>query len=163
MTKFLKTMTAVGALMFAASAAHAQIATQFTQTGSMLNASTFIQGQSNGATSCNTVSQTATQDTITITPPAGLYVYITGVFMENSFDATGVTQTETVSTTNLTGAPFWNVGSALSTVGPNMVLANTFATPVKSTAAGTAVTFVPSATQSAHNYLCMRVSGFYAQ
>ena len=151
---------AVAALALSANVASAQIA--ITQTAQRADAATFFQSQSNGATSCNTVSETAAQDTITITPPAGQYVYITELYVENTTDATGVTQTETVSTTNIAGGPIFNVGSALTTtqgVAPPQVIV--FNPPLKSAAAGVAVTFVPSATQSAHNYLCMDAAGYY--
>lgn len=144
------------------SAAYAQTPVAVQQSTQRIDAATFLQGQANGATSCNTVSQTAANDTVTITPPGGQFVYITEVYIENTTDATGVTQTETISSTNLTGAPFWNVGSALTTVqGIPAPQVETFPAGLKSAAAGVAVTFVPSATQSAHNYLCMHVAGYF--
>lgn len=163
--KFFKLLAAAAILVVSALTANAQTATQVTTTASRLDGSS-IWGQANGATSCNTVSQTTANDTITITPPAGMSVYVTGFYFENTFDATGVTQTGTISTTGLNSgggvAPFWNFGSALSTTAAaGEVVANVFSPPLKGTA-GTAVTFVPSATQSAHNYLCMRATGFFA-
>ncbi len=156
-----KLLLALALLATTASGAFSQALVN--QNASRGDVATFLQGQSNGATSCNTVSETAAQDTVTITPPAGQFVYITEIYIENTTDATGVTQTETISATNLTGAPFWNVGGALSTTSqapaPQIEV---FPTGLKSTVAGTAVTFVPSATQSAHNYLCMHVAGYFA-
>lgn len=150
------------ASLFLASGAYAQTTVQ--QSFPMLNSATGLYGQANGATSCNTISQTAAQDTITITPPAGQYVYIWEIMIDNQTDATGVTQTGTISTTNLTGAPFWSFGSALSTTqGIAPALVETFPTGLKSAAPGVAVTFVPSATQSAHNYLCAHVAASFGQ
>jgi hypothetical protein len=143
---------------------HAQQSTGVTQSPTKLDAATFLYGQSNGATSCNTVSQTAAQDTVTIpAAPGGQYIYITGVYIQISTDATGVTETGTISTTNITGAPFWSFNTALSTTSQGVVLSDTFPTGLKAAQPGTAVTFVPSATQNSHKYLCMRVAGFYAQ
>lgn len=165
MKPVFKSLALAAVLGISATAVYAQVATQVTPTATRLDGAGIF-GQANGATSCNTVSQTAAQDTITITPPAGQYFYMTGFYGELTFNATGVTQTLTVSTTGLNSgggvAPFWNFGSALSTVGPGMAVSNPFTIPVKSAATGTAVTFVPSATQSANNYLCMRVTGYFA-
>ena len=149
-------------------AVHAQVppGTVQVQTTATPAQTGLIWGQGNGATSCNTVSETAAQDTITITPPAGMSAYITGLYIENSSDATGVTQVPTISTTGLsfTGglAPFFSVASALSTTGmTGGVQAYVFNPPLKG-AGSTSVTFVPSATQSAHNYLCMQAVGYFA-
>lgn len=149
----------LAALLFG-SGAYAQTAVQ--QSLPKLDAATGIYGQANGATSCNTVSQTAANDTITITPPANQYVYLTMLSIQNTTDATGVTQTGTISSTNLTGAPFWSFATALTTVqGVAPALVEVYPTGLRSTTPGTAVTLVPSATQSAHNYLCMRAAAFF--
>lgn len=126
-----------------------------------------LYGQANGATSCNTVSETATQDTITITPGPSQYVYVTMLNIHLTTDATGVTQTETISTTGLNSsgglAPFFDVNTALTTVqGAAPAQTIYFNPPLKSATPGSAVTFVPSATQSAHNYLCMQAAAYLA-
>lgn len=148
------------ASLFLASGAYAQTTVQ--QALPMLNAATGLYGQANGATSCNAVSQTAAQDTVTVTPPAGQFVYVTMVAIQNYTDATGATQVGTISSTNLTGAPFWSQATTLNTTaGMQPMLVETYPTALKSTVPGTAVTFVPSATQSAHNIMCMRVAAFF--
>jgi hypothetical protein len=156
----MRLIALLAALLLGCSGAFAQTSVQ--QALPKLDVATFIQGQANGATSCNTVSQTAVQDTITITPPAGQYVYITEIYFQVQMDATGITQTGTISATNLTGNPFWTFASTLTTTsGVSPPTVETFPTGLKSTVAGTPVTLVPSATQSAHNYLCAHASGFF--
>lgn len=155
-----KLLLALALLATTASGAFAQALTS--QTASHADAATFLQAASNGATSCNTVSETVAQDTITITPPAGQYVYITGYFGAKTTDATGVTETLTVSTTNVTGSPIYDYNTSLSTSVQRPAIVENYNPPLKSTVAGTAVTFVPSATQSAHSYLCHRVAGYFA-
>jgi hypothetical protein len=148
------------ALTLVASGAFAQALVRQDQSRS--DAASFLQGMANGATSCNTASQTATQDTITITPPAGLFVYITGVYFDIiPVDATGVTQLGYVSSTNLTGSPIWSQGTVAASLAGRSI-SETYPTALKSTVAGTAVTFVPSATQNAKVILCGRVAGYFA-
>jgi hypothetical protein len=154
-----KTFLFASAVALAPFAAFAQSAVQ--QTTQDLRASTGLYGQSNGASSCNSVSQTAAQDTVTITPPGSQYVYVDAILITKSTDATGVTEFQTLSTTNLTGAPFFDTSSTLTTTGQRVVTALTFPNSLKATAPGTAVTFVPSATQSAHGWLCIVVAAHF--
>lgn len=148
------------ASLLLASGAHAQTSVQ--QALPMLTAATGLYGQANGSTSCNAVSQTAAQDSVTITPPAAQFVYVTMISIQNYTDATGATQVGTISSTNLTGSPFWSQATTLSTTaGIQSSTVEMYPTALKSAVPGTAVTFVPSATQSAHNILCMRVAAFF--
>lgn len=154
----------LAALLFTAGLAHAQIAVQ--QNATRADASTWVQGQANGATSCNTVSQTVANDTITITPPAGQYVYVNQLYVYNATNATGVTQTGTIAiggVANAGVAANLSFASALTTTqgvpAPQIIQFNP---PLKGATAGTAVTFTPSATQSANNYLCMWAAGYFA-
>lgn len=127
----------------------------------------FWVGQANGATSCNAVSQTAAQDTITITPPSGQYVYLTGLSIQINTDATGSTAVPTLSFTNLGNlnaglAPFLTLATTLATTGSTNT-GGIFNFPVgglKSNAASTAVTVVPSATLGAHTIVCMTAWGY---
>jgi hypothetical protein len=139
----------------------AQQATAVQQSASELRAATFLQGQAAGATACNAVSATAASGTVTITPQAGQYVYITGVYMDIfQTDATGVSGVPTVSTTNITGSPIW-AATTVATSLQGIHYVDLFPNALKSTAPGTAVTFVPSATQGAKNILCIRVAGYF--
>ncbi len=163
--KSLKFLALAGAAIVALSVgvANAQVSTLVTQTATPANASTFLQGQA-GASVCSTVNSTAANGTVTITPPAGLYVYITGVYIDITADATGTTSVATLSTTNLTGGPIWSLGMIIPTansVGQFRQISETYTTPMKARTPGTAVTFVPSA-QVADSIVCIRVAGYFA-
>ena len=161
LTKLLAT---AGVLALSLTAANAQVALQTTQTATRLDASTFLQAPAGGSTACSTVATSTANGTVTITPPAGLYVYVTGVYIDIASDATGATSTNTMSTTNLTGSPIWSLATIIPTansVGQFRQIAETFPTPMKATTPGTAVTFVPSGT-NAHAIICTRVAGYFA-
>ena len=170
-TKFKKTLLA-GAAAIALLASPVAMAdfpgTSTTQTATHVDAATFWVGQAAGATACNAVSGTSPSDTITITPPAGQYVYLTDLIVQINTDATGSTAVPTVSTTNIssnggTTAAVFSLATTLATTGST----NTgFVLPfpiggLKSAAPGVAVTFVPSATLSAHTIACMSATGYY--
>ncbi len=142
--------------------------TSVTQSATHLDAASFWVGQANGLTACNAVSQTSASETITITPPAGQYVYLTALLLQRNTDATGVTEVPTISTTNISSnggatAGALSAASTLSTTG----LTNTGAVipfgvgGLKSAAPGVAVTFVPSGAQATHGILCMSAVGYY--
>lgn len=139
--------------------------TAVTQSATHADASTFWIGQSNGATSCNAVSQTAAQDTITIPAIAGQYIYLTELIVQFSTDATGATAVPTISFTNLgtAGSPsFLSAATTLATTGYPV----NFAIPMpvgglRSAQPGVAVTIVPSAAMSAHTILCLSAMGYY--
>jgi hypothetical protein len=157
------------ALVVGASSAFADAAaTAVTQTATHSDAATFWIGQTAGLTACNAVSATSPSATITITPPAGQYVYLTDLIVQINTDATGSTAVPTVSTTNISTnggatAGAFSLATTLSTTGAT----NTgFVLPfpiggLKSAAPGVAVTFVPSATLSAHTIACMSATGYF--
>lgn len=165
MKPFLRSLTFAGlALILASGIAFAQQAPAIQQSGTRLDAGTGLYGPAGGATTCATVNTTAANGTVTITPPAGQYVYITSFAMDITADTTGLTGVATMSTTNLTGGPFWSLATIVPTAGANGTfrqISETYATPIKSTAPGTAVTFVPSA-QSNHVIFCTRVGAYFA-
>ncbi len=136
--------------------------TLVTQTATRLDAAVIWQGAAAGATSCNAVSATSASDTITITPPGGQYVYLTEFILQKSTDATGATEVPTISMTNIAtgGFPaFLSAASTLSTTSGSMINQSIpFPNGLKSQVAGTAVTFVPSATLSAHTIMCNSVT-----
>jgi hypothetical protein len=84
--------------------------------------------------------------TITLTPTTGQYIYVTGLDISNCETGTtvAVAAPTYVTTTNITGAPQYQVGSGPGTspgvCSPVSVIG--FTTPLRSTAVTTAVTFV---------------------
>lgn len=142
----LSLVAALGFLCLAAPAVHAQTITQ--QINSHADAAQFV----------STSATTAT--TITITPPAGQSVYVTGVEITNCAGASAVSAAAvtSITTTNLGGAS-WTLGSGVSAgLCQPSPSAGTFGLPLKSAAPGTAVTIVlPSfATNQT-----VRVSAYY--
>lgn len=140
--------------------------TSVTQTATHLDAASFWLGQAATTTSCNAVSATAASDTITITPPAGQYVYLTNFIMQHSTDATGATEVPTISMTNISTnggvAAILSAASTLSTTGYTVNFTIPFGPGgLKSAAPGVAVTFVPSATLSSHTIMCNSVTGYF--
>lgn len=117
--------------------AYAQVVTQ--QSPTDLRATT---------TSCSYSAAIAVnqQETTTCTPPAGQYVYISAIFLTACSDGTGAAVGVTdFTTTNLTGSPTFPVAQVAG-AGACSQWSVSLVTPLKSTAAGTAVTFVsPSA------------------
>lgn len=165
MNRFFKSIALAGIAALFAASAQAQVANQTTQTGTRLDASQFLQGAAGGATSCATVNQSAANNTVTITPPAGQFVYITGLYVDITANITGTTQVATASATNLTGAPFWSLATVVPTAGANGTfrqIAENYAVPLKSTAPGTAVTWVPSAAGFTNTIICPRIAGYFA-
>ena len=86
------------------------------------------------------------QETTTCTPSAGQYVYIIGISFSACSDSTGAAVGVTdFTTTNLPGTPTFPVAQVAG-AGACTQWTVSFATPLKSVAAGTAVTIVsPSA------------------
>lgn len=87
-----------------------------------------------------------TAATITLTPGTGQYVYVTGLDISNCEGSTTVTVANPtyITTTNLTGSPQYQIGSGPGTAPGVCSPASSFAfsTPLRSTTAGTAVTFI---------------------
>ncbi len=140
--------------------------TSVTHTATHLDAASFWIGQSNGVTSCNSVSETSAQDTITVPAVGGQFAYLTEFFLQHSTDATGATEVPTISMTNIAnaggGAAFLSAASTLATTGYHVETSIPFPNGLKSAAAGVAVTFVPSAALSAHTIMCNSVIGYYS-
>lgn len=114
-------------------------------------------------TNYNTVN---TQSTATIVPPAGQFVYITGLYLSACQDATGTASTNLAFTTTglgsgATASPqfaFSEPAAVNTCTGqPGLV---TFAKPLKSAAAGTNVTVV-SPTAVTHTGFGITVFGYY--
>lgn len=102
-----------------------------------------------------------TQTTATCTPPAGQFVYITGVSFDVCTNGTGTAVNQVNwTTTNLTGSPIYSFSLA-ATASICQHWSEPFAVPLKSTAAGTAVTFVSPAAAANNSYVA-RVYAYYA-
>ena len=158
-------LLALGAAIIAAPEANAQSAqgTIITQSGSKADVATFFAQNTGGRTTCSTSQDTVANLTITITPPAGNYVYLTGLYIEGLANATGATSTTVWSSTNLTGSPAWltpTTASAAANPTGMINLAEVYPTAIKSTVAGTAVTILPQATTSSA-FLCAHAVGYY--
>ncbi len=154
------------AALLTAPAADAQTTqgTTTTQSSYKADAATFAQMVAGGRTTCSTTQDTTANLTITITPPAGQYVYLTGIYFEGLANATGATSTTVFSSTNLTGSPAWLVPfTATAAANPSAYVnvSEVYPTAMKSTVAGTAVTIVPQAT-SASAFICAKAIGYFS-
>ena len=153
---------ALGAgLLIAPDANAQQIPVQ--QVGSKLDAATFFVQSAGGRTTCSTSQDTVANETITITPPAGNYVYLTGVYIEVAGNATAASSATIWTSTNLTGSPTWlanQTASSSSVLTSEYVISEMYPTGLKSTVAGTAVTILPTAT-SASAFQCAHVVGYF--
>lgn len=135
--------------------------TAVTQSASRADVATFIIG--NTRTSCTTSQDSVANLTITLTPPAGQYVYITGMYFEVAPNATASTSNTLWTSTNLTGSPQWLTGTTTAAAANPSVpyfINEVYPTALKSTVAGTAVTIVPSAT-TASAFICAHAVGYY--
>lgn len=140
MRRFLLSILALAALTVGASA---QVAVQ--QSPTHLDAATAICTPS----AALAVNQ---QETVTCTPPAGQFVYITSVAFDVCTNGTGSAANQvTWTTTNLTGAPTFGF-SVAATASICQHWSIPLPTPLKSTAAGTAVTFVSPAAATNNSY-----------
>lgn len=137
--------------------------TYVTQSGVKADAATFFQQSTGGRTTCSTTQDTVANLTITIVPPAGNYVYLTGLYIEVSPNATGASSAVTWSSTNLSGSPAWltnTTTSAAANPSAEYVLAEIYPTAIKSAAAGTNVTIVPQTT-AASSFVCAHAVGYF--
>ena len=133
-----------------------------TQSGSKADVATFYAAPA--ATSCTTVEASVANLTITITPPAGQYVYLTGLFVEYLSNATAASSATLWTATNITGTPAWlaheNASSASTQTGEYLI-AEIYPTGLKSTVPGTPVTILPQAT-SASTFQCAKAVGYFS-
>ena len=137
--------------------------TIITQSGSKADAASFI-ATHGVATACTTVSAAVADLTITITPPAGNFVYLTGLNISFLSNATGAASATVWTATNITGTPAWLTAHSPTAAGVpsgQYQIAEVYPTGLKSTVAGTPVTILPQATsQSA--FQCARVTGYFS-
>lgn len=148
MRKFFLPLFALALLALPASA---QVAMQ--QSGQHLDAATNV---------CTVSAALAVnqQETVTCTPPAGQFVYITSISFDVCTDGTGTAANQvTWTTTNLTGSPTFGFSIA-ATASICQHWSIPLPTPLKSTAAGTAVTFV-SPTAATHNSYHATVATYF--
>jgi hypothetical protein len=144
----VKSLALLAALLFAAPAV-AQVQTQ--QSGTMINAAVLV--SSTGPA----VNATQATGTVTITPPAGQFVYFTAIYVAACGDGTASTSSiqQNFTTTNLSGLTIETSYLSAATITTNAGASQCdrvpmpFSVPLKSAAAGTAVTIVPPA-QAAH-------------
>jgi hypothetical protein len=102
---------------------------------------------------CTGTQQSTANLTLTMTPPAGQYVYLQSFVASVAPNATGAASTAAYTSTNLTGGPTWLIAEQASAAGTPQVLsspqiADFYPTGLKSQSAGTAVTLVPTATMA---------------
>jgi hypothetical protein len=118
---------------------------QVQQNGTMLNAATL-------ACSYSAAFAVNQQETTTCTPNAGQFVYITAIAFDVCTNGTGSATTPTTfTTTNLPGAPTFGFAiAATAEICQHWQIP--FATPLKSNAAGTAVTVVSPAAATNNAY-----------
>jgi hypothetical protein len=138
--------------------------TYTTQTANRADTATFVQMVAGGRTTCTTTQDTVANTTITITPPAGNYVYLTGLSIDVFPNATASTSATTWTSTNLTGSPAWLVSTttaAAANPSAPFFLHDSYPTALRSTAPGTAVTIVPGAT-TASAFICARAFGYFS-
>ena len=154
------------AVLMAPEAAFAQSAlgTVVTQSGYKADAATFFAQSVGGRTTCSTTQDTVANETINIVAPAGNYVYLTGLYIEGSANATAASSATVWSATNLSGSPAWLVNftaSAAANPSGQTLINEVYPTGVKSTVAGTAVTILPQAT-AASAFQCAHAVGYFS-
>lgn len=147
-------------------------ATRFALLLTALLVPVLLSGQQNGATrvqqdpamlnACTPLNATAAVNaTATLTipaPPSGLYVYVCGLDITISFDATGGTASTNVTFTSTNfGGWLWKMSWA-GTVSTTIVQPFYFSQSIKSPSAGTAVTFVSPA---ANLHGAYSINGYY--
>ena len=102
------------------------------------------------STNCTATQASTANLTLTLTPPAGQYVYLSAFSVNVIPNATGAASTAAFTTTNLTGSPAWLIGEYANAAATPAMAAlqvnDVYPTGLKSTAPGTAVTIVPTAT-----------------
>ncbi len=116
------------------------------------------------ATICTATQSATTSLTVTITPPAGQYVYLSSFGVSVIPNATGSNSAAVYTSTNLTGSPVWLIGefsnaAGLAATAPTQI-SDVYPTGVKSQSPGTAVTLVPSATLASAS-VCPRATAWF--
>jgi len=146
------------AFMSAEALAQAQIAPPVQQASTRSDAATVVCPVTY---SSGTAFAVNVQSTATCTPPAGQFVYITGISFDVCTNGTGTAANQVnFTSTNLTGSPLWTFSIA-ATASICQHWSEPLASPLKSTAAGTAVTIVSPAAATANSYYA-RVYAYYA-
>ncbi len=116
------------------------------------------------STVCTGTQQTTANLTLTLTPPAAQYVYLSAFSVNVIPNATGAVSTTAFTTTNLTGSPLWIVGTVTNAAATpamqTLQINDTYPTGLKSQAPGTAVTIVPSATTASAS-VCPRAVAWF--
>ncbi len=145
------------ALLAGASQANAQVAPQF---GSIVQpSSTHLDATAVVGTLATAINATTS---LSFTPPSGQYLYVSEIYFNVCANGTGTAQAQvSFTTTNLPGPPAfeYSIPATANTcvqLGPFM-----FPNGLKSSAAGTAVTFVTPAAAASNSYGAF-VSGWYA-
>lgn len=142
-----------GGLLAPAFISEAEAQTAVQQSSAELRAASALTGPSGGRTTCTTTQDSVANLTVTLTPAAGNYVYITAIDIQVASNVTGATSAVAWSTTGLTGNGSFlttNVAGATTNVAPNggyQVNAK-YPTGLKSITPGTAVVLTPSATMA---------------
>lgn len=119
------------------------------------------------ATNCTATQAAVAQGTLgqTITPPAGWFVYLTGVFIDVASNGTGTTTSQTAWTTVSTGTtnlPSWLVSSPGATaLGSPQQIAEVYPTGFKVNVAGASVVLAPQATL-ASTETCAKFLGYFS-
>jgi hypothetical protein len=143
--------------------AQASQGTITTQSGYKADAAQFFVQQASGRTGCSASQDSIANLTITITPPAGNYVYLTGLYIEVAPNATASTSAVTWTSTNLTGSPVWLVNTttaAAANPSAEFIISEQYPTGLKSTVAGTPVTILPVTTH-ASSFVCAHAVGYF--
>lgn len=135
--------------------------TSTTQSAYHPDASTVL--GANTQTQCTTTQSSTANLTLTITPPAGNYVYITGVYIQTASNGTGSTASTTAWTSvGLQNTPSWLVTAGGTSPIMNGGVAETYPPGgLKSTAPGAVVTLAPVATL-ASAFTCAKVTGYFS-
>jgi hypothetical protein len=150
--RFLRLLSAVALFAAAALPAAAQVSTQ--QSGTRLDAATL-------ACSYSAAFAVNQQSTTTCTPQSGQFVYVTTIAFDVCTDGTGSATTPTTFTsTNIPGTPTFGMAIA-ATAEICQHWQVVFPSPVKSVAAGTAVTVV-SPSSATHNAYQATIFGYSA-
>ncbi len=118
---------------------------------------------STSATNCTTTQVATATLALTITPPAGNFVYITGMYIETASNGTGSTTSTTAWTsTGITNTPSWLVTAGGTGAPATSGVAETYPPGgLKSVSAGTAVVLTPVATL-ASAFTCAKVTGYFS-